>query len=292
MESSPAAGYRSVPPTSTPPSFDGESIQRISRHPWSPRTAPLPSLHHADDLLSRSSDAGPLPGLTAAQTVQLRQIALWSRDYLTAPHPELGRSGQVCPYVSATLRDRRLLLTLLEQVKLQQREAELAIIGLGQRFLQLEPTAPRSRHRKAIIVLLGDLPEGEAAEVVDRMHQRLKPQFLQHGMMLGEFHSESRKPGLHNPRFRPLRSTIPLLVIRAMVPTDIPFLADQADFVRAFLGNFKAQGCEEVRRYLAHQGAALSPDQSSLLRDEVARCEGTRVSSCPMDASELTRQGG
>jgi hypothetical protein len=45
--------------------------------------------------------------------------------------------------------------------------------------------------------------------------------------MIGEFHMRTESPGLHNPNFRPLRSPVPMFVLRSMVEADIAFLQDE-----------------------------------------------------------------
>ncbi|MEY2934804.1 MAG: hypothetical protein RL033_5553 [Pseudomonadota bacterium] len=206
-----------------------------------------------------------------AETTHLLQVARWAQEFLTLPHPELGRGGQVCPYVRGSIRERGLLLALLEGADTPQTDQTL--LRLGQYFLQLEPTEPSLSQRKAIVVLFPGLGERETADAINGMHQRLKPHFLSQGMMLGEFYAHSQKPGLHNPEFRPLRSDTPLLVIRIMVLTDIAFLTDEVAFVRAFLRNFKAQGREELRRYVERRRDALGAGLSSMLLEEAARSE-------------------
>jgi hypothetical protein len=65
--------------------------------------------------------------------------------------------------------------------------------------------------------------------LIDVSKERLKPLFVNDGLMLGEFHELNESPGLHNPDFRPLRSPIPLLAIRRMVYSDIVFLNRPSD---------------------------------------------------------------
>ena len=54
-------------------------------------------------------------------------------------------------------------------------------------------------------------------------------------LMLGQFHPlPPAEPGLWNADFRPLRSPVPLLAIRHMVPTDLPFLTSDRRFVESY----------------------------------------------------------
>lgn len=231
----------------------------------------IPTLHLADRLLSSAADGLNTTDRSAADTVALMSVARWAKDFLTKPHAALGRSGHVCPYVNASIREQRFLLTVLRGAEPRQRQAEEVMLRLGRHFLQLEPKAGRQAQLKTIVVLFPDLPSERAAPIINDMHRRLKPYFLRRGMMLGEFFADSSKPGLHNPEFRPLRSDIPLLVIRSMMLTDIAFLSDRARFVRAFIQNFKARGCAEVRSYLESARGTLSEARSAMLLEQVER---------------------
>jgi hypothetical protein len=243
------------------------------------RDSALPPLLLVDDLLARSVADGPLDGHSLADTRALLHVARWSKDFLTEPHAELGRAGHVCPYVSATIREQRYLLTVLNGAATRERETDRLILRLGRYFTELEPRVGRAAQKKTIVILFPDLPEDRVGELINAMHQRLKPHFLRAGMMLGEFYRDSDKPGLHNPHFRPLRSDVPLLVIRAMLPQDIAFLSDQARFVRAYVRNFKARGCAEIRSYVERQGASLPDTERAMLLEHAAIFEtGVRQS--------------
>ena len=70
------------------------------------------------------------------------------------------------------------------------------------------------------------ISDADAPAFIDAVQARLKPQFVADGLMLGQFHALNNEPGLHNQEFRPLRSPIPLLAIRFMVDSDLPFLTE------------------------------------------------------------------
>ena len=63
---------------------------------------------------------------------------------------------------------------------------------------------------------------------------------LDRGLMLGQFHPlPPAEGGLWNPDFRPLRSPVPLLAIRQMVPSDLPFLTGEVEFLDSYLRVFR-----------------------------------------------------
>ncbi len=119
-------------------------------------------------------------------------------------------------------------------------------------FLRMEPRSGPEAMDKAILVILPDVSDEDAPTMVDETHRRLKAQFVESGLMIGRFHPRSEQGGLHNPAFRPLRSPIPLLAIRYMVDSDLPFLnrvddpvPDRIKFLKAYGRRF--DGAEESR---------------------------------------------
>ncbi len=68
---------------------------------------------------------------------------------------------------------------------------------------------------------------------------KLKNDFVARGLMLGQFHPHCDEPGLWNDDFRPLRSPVPLLGIRHMVPTDFPFWKNDKTLFARYLERFR-----------------------------------------------------
>jgi len=157
------------------------------------------------------------------------RISLWCQNYLALPHPDLGRSGPICPFMPRSLELNHIYFAVVRSKGASPEELEARIKGYREIFLQIEPKEGLEATRKAIIVILPDVPDDKAAVVIDDTHRQLKAQFVESGLMIGKFHSRSDEPGLHNPRFRPLRSPIPMLAIRYMVETDLPFLNRPTD---------------------------------------------------------------
>jgi hypothetical protein len=122
---------------------------------------------------------------------------------------------------------------------------------------------------RAIVVVFPALLPAAGAQFVVETHRRLKPMFLQHRMMLGEFYPGCPKPGLHNPDFRPLQAPHPLLVIRAMVEADLWFLTDKDEFVEAYLDAFGERGRNNLRQLLREPGQALDAECLRRLRRHV-----------------------
>jgi hypothetical protein len=109
-------------------------------------------------------------------------------------------------------------------------------------YYSLEPCSGPEAELKTLILIFPDIPDRDADALIGSVHRMMKPRIVDEGLMLGEFYADSISPALHNPQFYPLRSPIPLLVYRRMVPNDLVFLTKPSDppesrmrFVSAYL---------------------------------------------------------
>jgi len=152
----------------------------------------------------------------------LMRILDWTRSFLGKPHPDLGRKGAVCPFILPSIAsDNIWLVEFTEDLNFEK--ICRMIRYYGELFLRTEPVAMPKAINKAFVIVLSSIKE-EDTELVDQVQLNLKEHFINQGLMLGEFHSSNDTSGLRNESFRPLRSPIPMLAIRHMTETDLPFL--------------------------------------------------------------------
>ena len=171
----------------------------------------------------------------------------WMRQFLARPHPELGRSGPVCPFVPGALDQNTIWLTA---VNVRSKNEIVEVVGqYRDHFLELEPKSGDLALDKAILIVFPNLTHDDAP-MVDEAQAELKPRFVDAGLMIGEFHERNESPGLRNEDFRPLRSPVPMLAIRHMVESDLPFLQRSLDP--------PAMRIAFLRSYLRRLGASLS----------------------------------
>jgi hypothetical protein len=62
--------------------------------------------------------------------------------------------------------------------------------------------------------------------MVEEVQAETKPIFVPRNLMVGQFYPSCPQIGLHNVTFRPLQAPIPMIAVRHMVPSDLPFLTD------------------------------------------------------------------
>jgi hypothetical protein len=166
----------------------------------------------------------------------VRDIVDWVGDYLLRPHLDLGRAGPVCPYARGSLHRGRLLVNVVEGAPTTAAELAFAIRPFRDWFLQL---APREDPDAAFTTIVNAFPQLTDYAIVDETQRALQRLFVHDGLMVGEFHDgPPDKPGLWNPDWRPLRSPVPLLAIRHMVASDLPFLVHAPDLVAVHRGLF------------------------------------------------------
>jgi len=171
----------------------------------------------------------------------LASVLEWMRAFLARSHPELGRKGAVCPFVPVALEQDSIWMAEIAEREPTLDSISRVILYYRDLFLATEPTSGPDAINKAFLVIFPNLG-AEGAGVVDEVQQLLKKDFVEKGLMLGEFHASNESPGLRNAEFRPLRSPIPMLAMRHMVDSDLPFLLRaayaapvRAAYLRAYL---------------------------------------------------------
>jgi hypothetical protein len=205
-----------------------------------------------------------LPRLLRASEIQrdcapdspLRQALDWVRHSLTQPHPLLGRTGPVCPFVPVSLKLDTIWFVEIAEADLSFEYIATTITQYRDMFLAIEPTSGPDVIYKSFLTVFPALAGIGAAgpALVDKVQQSLKKYFVDMGLMIGEFHATNESPGLRNPEFRPLRSPIPMLAIRRMVDSDLPFLVREEIYTAKERSSF-------LRSYLSQLAGTLSPSK-------------------------------
>jgi len=162
-------------------------------------------------------------GLTKAN-----EVMAWARGYLSHPHPELGRSGAVCPFVPRALNTGRFYLVLHEEVD----GADLTVLrdillSHGDAFLERSGQRAPADELDSLLIVFSRVPP-ERGSVVDTLHTELKSHLMKKGLMLAQFHPLAEKGAIRNERFQAYRAPFPCIVLRHMGVHDIVFLGHNA----------------------------------------------------------------
>ncbi len=197
----------------------------------------------------------------------LIEIMEWVKNFLGRPHHNLGRPGAVCPFVPYSLKSNSIRLAVIHTQDLYPEQLEDVVGRYRDIFLEMDVKEQELAINRAFLLIFPDIDIEDASKLVDSIQQKLKPLFVESGLMIGEFHKRNETPGLHNPNFRPLRSPIPLLAIRFMVEADLPFLESPADprlrirYLEAYLKRFGHKFTDATKFKNAHQALALAKEQ-------------------------------
>src|SRR5437016_2529941 len=98
-------------------------------------------------------DTGTVP---APQHANLRTIVDWSRDFLVPGHPELGRTGPVCPYTKPSQDKNLFFLTVLEGIS-DLTEVAARVGELRRHYEQIAGVL--AAHERDLLTFLLLLPE-------------------------------------------------------------------------------------------------------------------------------------
>jgi len=197
------------------------------------RTPSTASLHDVDTARQRSQSSGTIvPG--ASRTVnnaalhQMRLATSYLREFLSKPHPLLGRAGPTCPFVPKALKLGSMRIGVVPtSASPSAQDMETLVRGFISIFEELEPQSGPTAVFKSIVLLFPYIPLASSPQLIDGTQAALKEEFVSRGLMLGEFHLLNNASGLHNPNFFPLRTVCPTLAIRHMVPSDLVFLSGE-----------------------------------------------------------------
>ena len=109
------------------------------------------------------------------------------QNYLSRPHAELGRLGNVCPFAQPALDYDSIRIAVVRLAGDKRRAQILDAINhhLAAFVSTAGPSDKQMLH--ATLILFPDVSPEDAPDLIDRIKEELKPSFVQQGLMLGEF---------------------------------------------------------------------------------------------------------
>jgi hypothetical protein len=195
--------------------------------------------------LTKLSDECPSTDPLAPYQAGIRE---WATAYLTAPHPELGRQGPVCPFTAPSINKELFWVGCVDRPDLTADDIERTVAGMVTEFHHLPPTEGPDALLKTILILF---PTVTVYNMIDEAQRRLKKEFVAMGLMIGQFYPGCEEPGIRNPQFRPLQSPLAILAIRHMVSSDFPFLTAKVEWVEKYLQKFAQSIPAAIRSVIA-----------------------------------------
>ena len=166
------------------------------------------------------------PKIAADSTIVLQ----WAKEYISQPHPDLGREGPICPFVPPSIKKDLFYVTLHYEVDGSSLDIlKYIILSYSDMFLSYFPTNEPDKIYKTIIAVFPNISD-EKSPILDEMHKEIKDDFVKKGMMIGQFHKNCPELAARNPLFKISVSPLPLVAMRYMSIHDILFLNNRKDW--------------------------------------------------------------
>jgi heptaprenyl diphosphate synthase len=203
----------------------GRSVQSLLARPW---TRSRPELW------------------TPSRVALAAQVAAWAREYLTEPHPQLGRQGPVCPFVQAAMNLDRLGIAFEDAVDgTSPRAIRSALLRHAGDFRRHHQGSAAADGFNSRIIVFPHLPSAEGRKL-DEVHAELKTQLMEQDTMVSAFHPLSEKPSLANASFHVFRAPFAAFALRRMDVRDIVFLAHNRRAFARYRERFGAAHAKEL----------------------------------------------
>ncbi|NVD40854.1 hypothetical protein HT585_18435 [Ensifer sp. HO-A22] len=181
----------------------------------------------------------------ASQDSHIARLLDWVESYLMNSHPDLGRTGAVCPFTRQAAKIDTVRLAVSHARASDEDDAFTLIRGAFD-ALEAIPCKPTMKHFRTVIVGFPDCDDRDGIAMLKRIQRRHRFYSLARARMIGMMHAGSQDRGLWNPDFRPLRSPMPVLAIRHLVENDAPFAALHPALMVAYLARFPIKGTQRL----------------------------------------------
>jgi hypothetical protein len=166
-------------------------------------------------------------------------ILAWARNYVAVPHPELKRTGPICPFVQPSIELGQFTVKCFEGIlDADLRRVRRIILDEAQIFLERTPVRGAKGKFASVVLAFPRLSPPQDA-MLDRIHEQLKAHLVErYDLMTAAFHPQSSKPSISNPEFAVFRAPVPLFVIRHLDVRDVLFLGNNERAFRRYRARF------------------------------------------------------
>ncbi|MEU6485715.1 DUF6875 domain-containing protein [Streptomyces sp. NPDC046887] len=167
----------------------------------------------------------------------LAAVDSWLTGYIAQSHPEIGRTGPICPFVTPSRKNRTMevRIRLVGHAPTPELVEEIARSSL--REYTLTSWQGRNPMLQAMVVVLPDLSP-EDTPLLDRAQERVKDEYVAQGLMIGQFHPDCEVTAARNPAFAVSRAPVPVLAIRSIALHDVFFLAEHPHWFAKYREKF------------------------------------------------------
>lgn len=176
----------------------------------------------------------------------LQTMVDWLDTYISRPHPDLGRAGDICPFTRVAVAHNFLWMTIYDG-PIDITTCTTVIERYRAWFQELAPPGEVENEWKTILILFPTLSDAEATQFLPAINTLVKPTLLNTKMISSSFYPLSEQPGHRNPNFRSHIAPIPLWIFRNLSHTELLGLTG-AEELQAFLATFSVDDLPKRHR--------------------------------------------
>lgn len=164
-------------------------------------------------------------GEDVKDTTDVERCEGWLKNYLGEPHPELGRTGEICPFIKTSMRRNRVTHRTYPQLKhIDERTLGDVLMYEGMRLSRsLDRENDADFELSAVCILFPNLEES-SFDAMHAAHTRSKSLLMRGGIMVSVFYPGYERPALYNPNFHLYQSPYPIAAVRPMAIRDLAFV--------------------------------------------------------------------
>lgn len=214
--------------------------------------------------LTTFADPTPPAGLER----EFQTVKHWAKNWLSKSHPNLGRTGAVCPFTDTSIKKNLFWVAFVRGNNLDH-DGMVGLLGeIAAAFPGMSPADGPDSIYKAVVLVFPELTDFSQ---IDAVQHQCKTSFVKRGLMVGQFYPGHQHGGLHNPDFRPLDAPFAMLGVRRMVISDYSFLRGNEEWLVAYLARFtpgtSVRNTGGGRHEAWRQDQAMTPSSNSIPGD-------------------------
>ncbi|QNE04427.1 DUF6875 domain-containing protein [Croceicoccus marinus] len=176
----------------------------------------------------------------------LSKMACFVSRHLTSKHPDLGRPGPICPFARQGSASGGIRFADCSAGRGEEAQIGEIMARVRSDFLAWGEGSGIPHVLRAYVVTFSALEGAEDAAMIERVQKQLKPDYVESGLMIGQFFPGCEEGGIRNPAFRPLNAPVISLAVRYMTLPDAPFMLGDPRFRAAFIAHHGPDGEREL----------------------------------------------
>ncbi|WP_363370798.1 MULTISPECIES: DUF6875 domain-containing protein [unclassified Microbacterium] len=203
-------------------------------------------------------------------------------EFLVSRHPL--RAGPVCPFMPSALRAHQVFFAVGDIARGSRVESR--------RTMDIARTVwagEKGKFRYSALVIL--YPTSSPSEFVSEVQRRAKVAAIREGLMVGALFAGNNAESVHGDNYFPLRTPVPTVVYRDMVPFDLLFLNEprfsarrRAEFLRRYIEQY-----ENAKYGWEREGIESARTQLQECEHMIRRGERVRAVAVSLGAAVVAR---